>query len=203
MLKYIRYGSIAFIVVLAIAVGAKTFFGNQQQASRSVAGIKMGMPATLTSSDGEIVNESRFQGKPQAIHFGFTHCPDICPATLWDMQDWIETLGEELTEEIHFSMISVDPERDTPELLNAYMTAFDPRIKAYTAGIEQTPDLLKSYRIYAKKIPDETDPTVYNMDHTSSVLLLDSQSRMVGTISYMETPEVAVQKLKNLIRREQ
>jgi len=202
MLKFIRYGSIALIVVLAVAIGAKTFLSNPQQASRSVAGIKLGMPMTLTSSDGEMVNESSFQGKPQAMHFGFTHCPDICPATLWDMQDWIETLGAELAEEIHFSMISVDPERDTPELLQSYMTAFDPRIKAYTAGVEQTPDILKSYRIYAKKIPDETDPTVYNVDHTSSVLLLDSQSRMVGTISYMENPEVAVQKLKNLINRD-
>jgi len=118
------------------------------------------------------------------------------------MQSWLEELGDDLADELHFAMITVDPERDTPELLSNYMSAFDPRIRAYTAGVENTPELLKSYRVYSKKIyEDEDNKEVYTMDHTASVYLLDSDSQFIGTIAYAENPDVAVQKLKNLVNR--
>jgi len=98
--------------------------------------------------------------------------------------------------------ISVDPERDTPEIMQQYVSNVSKRIIGVTGSPERIAETLKGYRIYAKKVPvDDKDPNGdYTMDHTASVILLDANSRFVSTIAYGENPDVAVEKLKNLLK---
>lgn len=107
----------------------------------------------------------------------------------------IGQLGES-SKKLKFYFIRVDPERDTPEVLKQYLNSFHPAIKALTGETEQLDVLIKSYSIYAKKVSLENNN--YTMDHTSSLILIDKNTNLVGTITYQESPEVALAKLKKL-----
>jgi protein SCO1/2 len=98
--------------------------------------------------------------------------------------------------------VSVDPERDTPDIMQQYVSNVSKRITGITGSADKIAETLKGYRIYAKKVPvDEKDPNGdYTMDHTASVILLDAKGRFSGTIAYGENPEVAEQKLQNLLK---
>lgn len=199
-LKFIRYGAWAAVAALAIGAGyvtvsqMQTGGGGAQVAS--VASI--GGPFTLVRGDGTTVTDKDFAGKPLAIFFGFTFCPDVCPTTLSDLQGWIEQLGPD-ADKMSYAFVSVDPERDTPQVIGDYVAAFDPRITPLTGSREQIDEVIKAYRVYAKKVP--LDGGGYTMDHSAMIYLMDGSNRFVGTIAYEEDPATALQKLKNLIAR--
>ncbi len=199
-LKFIRYGAWAAVAALAIGAGyvtvsqMQTGGGGAQVAS--VASI--GGPFTLVRGDGTTVTDKDFAGKPLAIFFGFTFCPDVCPTTLSDLQGWIEQLGPD-ADKMNYAFVSVDPERDTPQVIGDYVAAFDPRITPLTGSREQIDEVIKAYRVYAKKVP--LDGGGYTMDHSAMIYLMDGSNRFVGTIAYEEDPATALQKLKNLIAR--
>ncbi|ALV25767.1 MULTISPECIES: SCO family protein [Pannonibacter] len=199
-LKFIRYGAWAAVAALAIGAGyvtvsqMQTGGGGAQVAS--VASI--GGPFTLVRGDGTTVTDKDFAGKPLAIFFGFTFCPDVCPTTLSDLQGWIEQLGPD-ADKMSYAFVSVDPERDTPQVIGDYVAAFDPRITPLTGSREQIDEVIKAYRVYAKKVP--LDGGGYTMDHSAMIYLMDGSNRFVGTIAYEEDQATALQKLKNLIAR--
>ncbi|CUA95084.1 SCO family protein [Pannonibacter indicus] len=199
-LKFIRYGAWAAVAALAIGAGyvtvsqMQTGGGGAQVAS--VASI--GGPFTLVRGDGTTVTDKDFAGKPLAIFFGFTFCPDVCPTTLSDLQGWIEQLGPD-ADKMNYAFVSVDPERDTPQVIGDYVAAFDPRITPLTGSREQIDEVIKAYRVYAKKVP--LDGGGYTMDHSAMIYLMDGSNRFVGTIAYEEDQATALQKLKNLIAR--
>ncbi|WP_284758992.1 SCO family protein [Agrobacterium sp. fls2-241-TYG-188a] len=160
-----------------------------------------GVPFQLVAQNGQPITEKAFQGKPTALFFGFTHCPEVCPTTLFELNGWMEKI-DPAGEKMQAYFVSVDPERDTPEILNQYVSNVSKRITGITGTPDKIADTLKGYRIYAKKVPvDEKDPNGdYTMDHTASVILLDAKGRFAGTIAYGENPDVAVQKLQNLTK---
>ncbi|WP_430513120.1 SCO family protein [Pannonibacter phragmitetus] len=199
-LKFIRYGAWAAVAALAIGAGYVTVAqmqnGGGTAQTASVASI--GGPFTLVRGDGTTVTDKDFAGKPLAIFFGFTFCPDVCPTTLSDLQGWIEQLGPD-ADKMSYAFVSVDPERDTPQVIGDYVAAFDPRITPLTGSREQIDEMIKAYRVYAKKVP--LDGGGYTMDHSAMIYLMDGSNRFVGTIAYEEDPATALQKLKNLIAR--
>ncbi|NTF07882.1 SCO family protein [Agrobacterium rubi] len=160
-----------------------------------------GTPFQLVAQNGQPITEKAFQGKPTALFFGFTHCPEVCPTTLFELNGWMEKV-DPAGDKMQAYFVSVDPERDTPEILNQYVSNVSKRIIGVTGAPDKIADTLKGYRIYAKKVPvDEKDPNgEYTMDHTASVILLDAKGRFVGTIAYGENKDVAVQKLQNLTK---
>ncbi|WP_416407126.1 SCO family protein [Agrobacterium rosae] len=160
-----------------------------------------GTPFQLVAQNGQPITEKAFQGKPTALFFGFTHCPEVCPTTLFELNGWMEKVDPDATK-MQAYFVSVDPERDTPEILNQYVSNVSKRITGITGSPDKIAETLKGYRIYAKKVPvDEKDPNGdYTMDHTASVILLDAKGRFSGTIAYGENPDVAVQKLENLTK---
>ncbi|WP_122519470.1 SCO family protein [Pannonibacter phragmitetus] len=199
-LKFIRYGAWAAVAALAIGAGYVTVSQMQNGGGgaqvASVASI--GGPFTLVRGDGTTVTDKDFAGKPLAIFFGFTFCPDVCPTTLSDLQGWIEQLGPD-ADKMSYAFVSVDPERDTPQVIGDYVAAFDPRITPLTGSREQIDEVIKAYRVYAKKVP--LDGGGYTMDHSAMIYLMDGSNRFVGTIAYEEDQATALQKLKNLIAR--
>ncbi|XUY25833.1 SCO family protein [Agrobacterium sp. rho-8.1] len=160
-----------------------------------------GVPFQLVAQNGQPITEKAFQGKPTALFFGFTHCPEVCPTTLFELNGWMEKV-DPAGDKMQAYFVSVDPERDTPEILNQYVPNVSKRITGITGTPEKIAETLKGYRIYAKKVAvDEKDPSGdYTMDHTASVILLDAKGRFAGTIAYGENSDVAIKKLQNLTK---
>ena len=159
-----------------------------------------GVPFSLVSQSGEPITEKAFEGKPTALFFGFTHCPEVCPTTLYELNGWLEKVDPDGSK-IQAYFVTVDPERDTPEMLKQYISNVSDRITGISGPPAEVLDMVKGFRVYHRKVPlDEKKPDGdYTMDHTASVFLLDERGRFRGTIAYGENPETAVQKLENLI----
>lgn len=133
---------------------------------------------TLTDSAGKRVTEQSFRGKYMLLFFGYTSCPDICPAGLQLMAGALEKLGPK-AERITPVFISVDPERDTPEKLAGYVKNFDPRLVGLTGTPEEIAAVTKAYKVYYAKTPSKEHPDDYTMDHTSIIYVMDPNGEFV------------------------
>lgn len=158
---------------------------------------EIGGPFSLVDGDGKPVTDATLRGRPVALFFGFTHCPDVCPTTLGEVAVWLETLGD-VAKDLRFYFVSVDPERDTPEVLKNYVAAFDARVTGLTGSREQIDAVIKAYRVYARKVPLEGGG--YTMDHTAGVYLMNREMKFVGIINYQEETTKALAKLRALLR---
>lgn len=184
---------VAILVVAAAVVGWLTFdWYRTQHVARS-----FGDAFTLVQGDGGEITEAAFRGKPSVLFFGFTHCPEVCPTTLFEIDGWLNQLGDE-GKDIRAFFVTIDPERDTPEMVGSYVGNVSDRI----VGISGEPDkvfaMAKSFGIYWKKV--ELEGGDYTMDHTASILLLNRQGDFAGTIAYGENPDNAIAKLKRLAK---
>lgn len=181
------------IVVVAAVVGFGGYRIYEQRFAK--AGQPYGAPFTLTDMDGAPITEAAFRGHPSAVFFGFTNCPEVCPTTLYELNGWLATIGDE-GKDIRAYFVSIDPERDTPGMMKTYVTNVSSRITGITGEPEKVAAMAKSFGIYARKV--ELEGGDYTMDHTASVLLLDSAGDIFGTIAYEENPDTAVAKLRRL-----
>lgn len=191
MQKFLPIFIVAFIVVIVGAAGFNMI------RDRNAANEPFGGPFNLVTMDGKPFTEKDLRATPSAIFFGFTHCPDVCPTTLYELDGYLKQLGPEAAD-IKAYFISVDPERDTQEIMKTYVSNVSDRIIGITGTPENVADVVKSFHIYAKKIP--TEDGEYTVDHTASVFLLDEGGRFRGTIAYQENPDTALEKLKNLAK---
>jgi protein SCO1/2 len=182
---------VGILVLMALGVGWLSFDWYRGRNAEE----PYGAPFTLTDQNGAEITEAAFRGHPTALFFGFTHCPEVCPTTLFEMDGWLKTLGDE-GKDIRAYFISVDPERDTPELMKSYVGNVSDRIVGITGDPEKVAAMAKAFGIFWRKVPLEGDD--YTMDHTASVLLLDGDGAFSGTISYGENPDTAIAKLKRL-----
>lgn len=160
------------------------------------AGLKLGTDFTLVDHNGDPITQEAFAGRPTMVFFGFTHCPEVCPTTLYEMAGWFEALGDE-GRDLQAFFISVDPERDTPEIMKNYAEAMTDRVTGITGDPDEIAKVIAAWHVYAAKIP--TDDGDYTMDHTASVFLIDEHGAFKGTIAYGENPETAIAKLKRLV----
>ncbi|PZU85462.1 MAG: copper-binding protein [Shinella sp.] len=154
----------------------------------------IGKPFELTSHRGTVVDNASLKGKPYLAFFGFTYCPDICPTTLFELTDLMSELGP-VADRFNVIFISVDPERDSQELLSTYMTSFDPRIMALRGSAKQTDTAVKAFAAYARKVPTGGDS--YTMDHTAGVYMMDADGGFKGMLDMHEAREVRLQKIRN------
>ncbi len=203
MLRWIRrvaWGAVAVLGFLVLAISAGWFVTDGPLADRSVAtgpaSLPIGGPFRLTDHRGQAVTEADFRGRPMAVFFGFTQCPDVCPTTLGDMTALIEALGPE-ADRLHWLFVSVDWERDTPEMLAGYLEAFDRRLVGLSGTEAQVAAAARAFRVYYRRVP--TEGGGYTMDHSASVFLLDAAGRFAGTIDNQESQAVALEKLRGLL----
>lgn len=181
----------SILILIAAGVGWLTY--DWYRARTAPGGF--GAPFTLVDQTGKEITDAAFRGAPSAVFFGFTHCPEICPTTLFELDGWLATLGDE-GRNIRAWFVTVDPARDTAEIMDAYVGNVSSRITGITGEPEKVEAMARSYGIYFKRV--ELDGGDYTMDHTASVLLLDRRGDFAGTISYGEDAETAVAKLKRL-----
>lgn len=131
---------------------------------------------TLTDHNGKTRSLTDFKGQVVVIFFGFTQCPDVCPTSMGELAEARRLLGPQ-GDKLQGLFISIDPERDTPEIMKAYMASFDPSFLALYAAPDQLPELAKSFKVYYKKVDGKT-PTSYTMDHSAGSYVYDTQGRV-------------------------
>lgn len=153
----------------------------------------VGGPFRLTDHDGKPISDETLKGKPFLVFFGFTHCPDICPTTLFEVSEIMTKLGPD-ADKVNALFVTVDPERDTVETMKDYLGSFDPHLRGVSGSPQDIEKMLKAYRVYYKKVPTEGGD--YTMDHTALVYLMDKQGRFVAPFNMKRTPEAAAEDLK-------
>lgn len=203
VLKFIRYGAWLLVGVVTFVSAAILLGwwqvdgpGRPSAETSAVQGIpQVGGPFTLIDHKGKAVTDVDFRGKPLAVFFGFTHCPEVCPTTLLDMTNWLARLGPD-ADKLQILFITVDPERDTPGQMALYLQSFDPRIVGLSGSREQVDAAIGSYKAYAKRIPTESG---YTMDHTASVYLMDAQGRFKTMIDYHEDEATSLAKIRRVL----
>ncbi|MDF1609545.1 SCO family protein [Hoeflea sp. YIM 152468] len=197
-MKAIRLVLWGLIAAMAVALGWLTY--EWQASDSAIAAKPYGVPFELVDQSGSPITEAAFRGRPTALFFGFTHCPEVCPTTLFEMDGWLRQVDPE-GDRIGAYFITVDPERDTPELLGNYVSGVTDRVIGISGPADKVSAAVKGFNIYAKKVPIDTKAPEgdYTMDHTASVFLLDADGRFKGTIAWGENPEIAVKKLENLL----
>jgi protein SCO1/2 len=166
--------------------------GPQQNASR----VPIGGPFRLTSQEGRVFTDEDLKGKPFAVFFGFTHCPEVCPTTLHDLSQDLEALGQD-GDKMRVAFITVDPAQDTPDLMKTYLSSFDSRIVGLTGTEDEIAAVAKAYKIYYRKVPTDSG---YTMDHTATIFLMDSKGEFFGTSNFQESEDIRRSKLKQLIK---
>jgi len=190
---------IALWVLVALAAGAFAYLqfrpAPEQTQSEAFDLASFGGSFTLTGSDGKPFSSNSLSGKPYALFFGFTHCPDVCPTTLARMVKLRNRLNAgQRPFEVLF--ITVDPERDGPAEVGKYADLFDSPIIGLTGSPEQITRVKKQFGIFSRKVPDQSGG--YSVDHTSTVLLFDRSGRFSGTLAPEEQDSVALDKLKRI-----
>lgn len=156
----------------------------------------IGGPFSLTDQNGRTVTEEDFKGRPFLVFFGFTHCPDICPTTMFEISEIIKKLGPD-ADRVRALFITVDPERDNPAALKDYLSSFDPRISAVTGDEAAIAAVAKAYRAYFKRVPLADGG--YTMDHTAIIYLMGKDGRFVTPFSLKRTTDAAAAELRKYL----
>lgn len=178
MLQRRVFSRAALALGLVAVVGGLMGCGQDKPAFRAVdiTGADYAQSWELSDQDGQVRTLKDFAGKAVVVFFGFTQCPDVCPTALQEMAQAKQLLGADGAR-LQGIFITVDPERDTPELLKAYMANFGPDFVALRPTLEQLPQVTKDFKIYYKKVEGKT-PTSYTMDHSAGSFTFDPQGRI-------------------------
>ncbi len=156
----------------------------------------IGGPFHLIDENGRPFSDQDLKGKPFLVFFGFTHCAEVCPTALFEMSEVIRSLGRD-ADRVAALLITVDPERDTPDMLKDYLSSFDPHLRGLTGDAAAIAAVAKAYRVYYKKIP--LDGGDYTMDHTAVVYLMDKEGRFVAPFNLKRTAEAAAADLRKYL----
>ena len=186
------------LVVVAAVAATVLFFVSQDQRNRgetTILGGPGGGEFALVDQRGAPVDQTIFTGHPSLLFFGYTHCPDVCPTTMGEMQGWFEALGEE-GKALRGVFVTVDPARDTPEILDGYVSWVSDRLVALTGEQTEIDKVVRDWGATAEKVGEGDD---YLMNHTASVFLVNSRGEFVGTIAYGEDTDTALGKIRRLI----
>jgi protein SCO1 len=152
----------------------------------------VGGPFALVSHEGRTVTERDVLGAPYLVFFGFTHCPDVCPTKLFEISEVLRATGER-GRGLKALFITVDPERDTPEILKSYLGSFDERIVGLTGERAAVEAAIRAYRGFSRKVPVKDGD--YTMEHTALVYLMDRNGRFVGALNFDRPPADAARDL--------
>jgi protein SCO1/2 len=156
----------------------------------------IGGPFQLTDQSGQTVTEKNLKGRPTLIFFGFTHCPDVCPTSLFEISEVLRSMGTD-ADRVNAYFISIDPERDTSAAIKDYLSSFDPHLKGLTGDPGAVAKTISEFRVYSKKVPLKDGD--YTMDHTTLTYLMDRDGKFVSPFNLNRKPEEAAADLKRYL----
>jgi protein SCO1/2 len=182
----------AFLGGLVVFLGA-IFLVTGLSPTPNAGTAMIGGPFRLIDQNGKPFTDQDMKGKPYLVFFGYTHCPDICPTTLFDMSQLFRKLGP-AANDVGALFITVDPARDTQTVLKDYMASFDPHLRGLTGDPAAIDQAVRDYRVYAKKVPLKDGD--YSMDHTAIVYLMDKDGHFVAPFNMQRTADAEAADLR-------
>ena len=185
----------AFVAGLVLSLGVLLLV-REHMGPGAPQAASIGGPFRLIDQDGRTVTEEDLKGKPSLVFFGFTHCPDVCPTSLFEISEVLKAMGKD-ADRVNAYFVSVDPERDTTAAMKDYLSSFDPHLKGLTGNPEAVAKVLSAYRVYAKKVPLKDGD--YTMDHTALIYLMDREGHFVSPFNLKRTPEQAAVDLQRYL----
>jgi protein SCO1 len=198
-----KRNAIKNIAAYALLAGAAGLLGacsesKPQFASIDVTGANYAKNFELTDHNGQVRHLTDFAGKIVVMFFGYTQCPDVCPTSMAELAEVKKALGPD-GDKLQGLFVTVDPERDKPEMLKAYMANFDPTFLALTTTPEKLAELAKDYKVYYKKVDGKT-PTSYTMDHSAGSYVYDTKGQLRLFTRYGSGPAALVADIKLLLK---
>jgi cytochrome oxidase Cu insertion factor (SCO1/SenC/PrrC family) len=165
---------------------------------RSVGQAMVGGPFTLTDHTGKRVTDRDFRGRTLLVFFGFTFCPDVCPSALQVVAAAIDKLGPK-ARSVTPVLITIDPERDTPAQLAAYVKSFHPRLIGLTGTPAEIQSVIKAYRVYAKRVPDPKSTAGYTLDHSTFIYVMGPDGAYRTHFTHTTSVDAMVERLGKLL----
>ncbi|MGG7518063.1 SCO family protein [Allorhizobium undicola] len=153
---------------------------------------------SLIDDSGKPVDGEMFKGAPSLVYFGYTNCPEVCPTTLFEMADWVKALGSD-ADRMKLYFFTIDPERDTQEIMHAYVSAFSNRITGITGAPEEMQKVVNGWMVHAQKQTASNGD--YHMSHTTSLLMIGPDGRLRGLIPYSAGRDVAISMIRASLLR--
>jgi len=184
------------VLILAVVMTGGAALYTLQPVSGERGSSAIGGPFELIDQNKTPITEKALLGSPSLVFFGYTHCPDVCPTALTEIGEVYKALGPD-ADKLKTFFITVDPERDTADLLKLYLESFDPRVKALTGPRDQIDAAMRAYRAFARKVPLEGSES-YVMDHTALVYLMDKNGLFVASMNFDEAPEKNAERIRKL-----
>jgi protein SCO1 len=184
---------VAFFTGLVLCLSVAPAMSQPAGTPTAAQPMAIGGPFHLVDQDSRAFTDQDLKGRPFLVFFGYTHCPDICPTTLFEVSEILRSLGPD-ADRLGALFITVDPERDTPERLKEYLSSFDPHLRGLTGDLASIKDVARGYRVYFKKAAPEGGD--YTMDHSALVYLMDKEGRFVAPFNIKRTPEAAATDLR-------
>ena len=163
-----------------------------------VTGASFGRDFALTDANGKARTLADFRGKAVVVFFGFTQCPDVCPTTLMELGEVKKALGPD-GDKVQGIFVTVDPERDTPEVLKAYVDNFGAGFVALRGTMDETRATAKHFKVFYNKVPGKAEGS-YSIDHTAGSYVFDTQGRVRLFTRYGTGTEALVQDIKRLLK---
>jgi protein SCO1 len=189
-------GPVLFLVGLIALGAAFVAFRPQVPTAQSVSASLVGGPFKLVDQTGQEFTDKTVAGKPFLVFFGFTHCPDVCPTKLFEISQVLNAMGDK-AKDLQVLFVTVDPERDTPDVMGRYVSSFNPKIRGLTGDRPSVDAMIKAYRAYSKKVP--TEDGSYTMDHTSIVYMMDRNGQFVAPLNLDRAPDEVARDLGRIV----
>jgi len=190
---------VAVIALGLVALVAVFVWMSQQAQQGAQTAVKLGGAFELVDHNGRPFTQEELKGKYTLLYFGYTYCPDVCPTELQTIAEALKLLDKELVKDMRVVMVSIDPERDTPQVLKDYMGNFGPNFIGLTGTPEQVRKMAKQWRTFYRKAEDTADGG-YLMDHSAIVFLLDKQGNYLRHFAYGTPPDRMAEGIREAVR---
>lgn len=190
-----KYFLIALLMFLLAA--CKPADQQNQFAATDITGADFAQTLNLTDHTGKPRSLADFKGKVVALFFGYTHCPDVCPTTMADLKQTMKLLGTQ-ADELQVLFVTLDPERDTQEVLAQYVPSFDKRFIGLFGTQEQTAKATADFKIFASRV-ENSGRSGYTIDHSAGVYIYDKTGKIRLYVAYGEKPQVIAADIKKLL----
>lgn len=191
------------LAALMTLAGCNPAPGDAPLSEAPLAGARIGGPFSLTDQDGKTVTDKDFAGQYRIIYFGYTFCPDVCPVDVQKIMQGFKLFEKEqpaLAAKVQPIFISVDPDRDTPEVLKQFIGNFHPRLIGLTGAPDAIAAVAKDYAVYFRKAGAETDPKAYLVDHSRQTYLMGPDGGPVALVPLDGTPQEIAAVLSQWVR---
>ena len=191
------FPKIGIVLLLCFLAACKPASETGKLVATDITGADFGQTLSLTDHTGKPRTLADFKGKAVALFFGYTHCPDVCPTTMADMKKTMKLLGSR-ADELQVLFVTLDPERDTQEVLAQFVPSFDARFIGLRGSVEEIAATAKAFKIFSSKVQSE-GRSAYTIDHSAGMYIFDKAGRIRLYIDYGEKPQDMANDIKSVL----